>query len=63
MELIKVNYKSVKSMLLVSTHIDLINMCGAYATAKYLKKKNFSIDYALACLSQSKYGVKSCQKL
>ena len=58
MELIKVNYKGIKSMILLTKHVDLINMCGAYATAKYLKKKNFSIDYALACLSQSKYGVK-----
>lgn len=63
MELVKVNYKNIKSVILVDRHIDLINMCGAYATAKYLKKKNFSIDYALACLFQSKYGVKSCQKL
>lgn len=63
MTLTKVNYGGVNSRIILDKHVELINMCGAYATAKYLKNKNFSIDYALACLSQSKYGVKSCPKL
>ena len=53
MNLIKANCN--KSMILLDKHVKLFNKCGAYATAKYLKCNNFSLQYALACLSQSKY--------
>ena len=59
MNLIKVNFNGVNSMILLDNHIKLIDMCGAYPTAKYLKRNNFSIQYALACLSHSKRGSKN----
>jgi hypothetical protein len=42
--------------MVLSNHIDLYNTCGTYATAKHLKNQGFSLDYALACLSKSKYA-------
>lgn len=56
MELVKIDFKNIKNVLLIDSHIKLINNCGAYPTAKYLKNEGFSLDYALACLSQSKYA-------
>ncbi len=54
--LVKVRYANVDRMLL-DNHIILMNNCGVYPTAKHLKKNNYSLEYALACLSQSKYKI------
>jgi hypothetical protein len=54
--LIAVNSNGVLYRMVLSNHIDLYNTCGTYATAKHLKNQGFSLDYALACLSKSKYA-------
>lgn len=55
MEIITINFNGIIRNIFVK-HINLFNMCGAYASAKYFKNQGFSIDYALACLSQSKFN-------
>ena len=56
MQLRTVNFEGIYDVILLENHIKLFNNWGSYPSAKFLHKEGYSIDYARACLYQSKYN-------